>query len=159
MPDLDPEITLDPDLTLDPDAAFYIVLLAQDFAAKEAAGSDPDEGSNAADDGEIDVLQDSPDDPVEAEISAAISPLNIDARLDLIALAWIGRGDFGFDEWRDARDAAREVPPASIAHYLMEMPALSDYLQDALAELGYTLDDYLERTGRGDDTAPGVAQG
>lgn len=137
MPDLKPE------LTLDPDTVFYILLKAREFNAKEE-DTDPDEGSNPSDDKDIDVLEFQLDDAVEEEFAAAIEPLNEDQKLDLIALAWIGRGDFGLDEWAEARESAREVDPTQTASYLLEMPALSDYLEDALSQLGYSLDDYLD---------------
>lgn len=141
MPDLDPE------LTLKPDTAFFILLKAREFDAKEEE-TDPNEGSNPSDDKDIDILQFHADDAVVEEIAAAIDGLNDDQKLDLIALAWIGRGDFTFDEWAEARESAREVPPARITQYVLGMPTVSDYLQDALSQLGYSLDDYLSEDSR-----------
>lgn len=131
---------LQPELTLDPDTAFFILLKAREYNAK-TPDTDPDEGSNPSDDREVDVLESRPDDATAQEIGGAIAPLNEDQKLDLVALAWIGRGDFGFDEWAEARTSARDV--GNVARHLLEMPALDDYLGDALAELGYSLDDYL----------------
>ena len=136
-------LDLEPELTLDPDAAFFILLKAREFDAKEEE-VDPDSGSNPSDDKDIDVLVSRPDDAVEEELTSAIGPLNEDQKLDLIALAWIGRGDFGFDEWAEARESAREVDSAQTARYLLEMPALSEYLEAALSELGFSLEDYLD---------------
>jgi hypothetical protein len=136
MPDLKP------DLTLDTDTAFYILLKTREFDAKEEA-ADPDEGSNPTDDREIDVLEFQPDDAVEEELSEAIGSLNDDERLDLIALVWIGRGDFDFDQWAEARDSAREVPRPT-ARYILGIPIVSDYLEKALSDLGYSLNDYLD---------------
>ena len=143
MPEIEPETALDPELTLDANTAFYILLKAREFDAK-AEEVDEDEGSNAADDMEVDVLEFHEDDTVEEEFNTAVDALNEDEKLDLIALAWIGRGDFDFNEWGEARDGAREVDPAQTAQYLLGMPALSDYLQDALSKLGYSIDDYLD---------------
>lgn len=134
---------LHPDLTLNPDTAFYILLKAREFDAK-VDESDPDEGSNPSDDKDVDILEFQKDDAVEEEISAAIGSLNVDQKLDLIALAWIGRGDFSLGEWAEARDSAREVEPSRTAQYLLGMPTVSDYLEDALSQLGYSLDDYLD---------------
>ena len=136
-------LDLDPDLTLDANTVFYILLKAREFDAKEDEDVDPDEGSNASDDKVIDILQSQPDDSVEEELVEAIAPLNEDEKLDLIALAWIGRGDFDFDEWAEARESAREVDPTQTAQYLIQMPALSDYLETSLSQLGFTMDDYL----------------
>jgi len=149
---------LDPNLTLDANTMFYILLKAREFDAKEDEGVDPDEGSNATDDKAIDILQSQADDSVEEEFVEAIEPLNEDEKLDLIALAWIGRGDFDFDEWAEARESAREVDPAQTAQYLIQMPTLSDYLEDALAQLGFTLDDYLAVEQRAETASSSNAQ-
>jgi hypothetical protein len=134
MPDLDPE------LTLNPDTAFY---RPQDpRVQRQGSGDGPDEGSNPSDDKAIDIMEFQPDDVVEEEVASAIEALNDDQKLDLIALAWIGRGDFSFDEWAEARNSAREVEPAQIARYILGMPTVSDYLEAALSQLGYSLDDY-----------------
>lgn len=132
-----------PALTLDSSTGFYILLKAREFDAKTEA-VDEDEGSNPADDLAVDVLEFHDDDPVEEELTRAIEVLNEDEKLDLIALAWIGRGDFDFGEWSEARASAREVDPAQTAQYLLGMPALSDYLQDALSQLGFSIEDYLD---------------
>ena len=131
------------ELTLDPTAAFYIALKAGEYAAK-VEDTDPDEGSNPTDDSNVDVLESQSDDAVEEELRGAIDALNEDQKLDLIALAWVGRGDFDFGEWAEARESAREVDPAQIAQYLLDMPALADYLETSLSELGYSLEDYLD---------------
>lgn len=137
----------EPELTLDTDTAFYILLKAREFDAKEEA-TDPDEGSNPTDDNEIDVLQFEPGDAVEQELADAIDPLNEDEKLDLIALIWIGRGDFDFDQWAEAREGARLVPPP-ITRYVLGIPIVSDYLEKALSDLGYSLSDYLDSARRG----------
>ncbi len=140
MPDLE---DLQPELTLNPDTVHYIALKAQEYAAK-VEDTDPDEGSNASDDKAVDVLETQADDAVEEELRAAIDPLNEDEKLDLIALAWIGRGDFTFDEWAEAREAAREVDPAQTSEYLIEMPTLAGSLEQVLADLGRPLGEYFD---------------
>ncbi len=137
MPDLQPE------LALNPNTAFYILLKAREFDAKEEK-VDPDEGSNPSDDKDVDILEFDPDDAVEEELAAAIQPLNVDEKLDLIALIWIGRGDFSLNEWAEARDSAREVDPSQLTQFILEMPTVSDDLEEALSQLGYSLDDYLD---------------
>lgn len=136
MPELQPE------LTLDPETAFFILLKAREFDAK-AEAVDTDEGSNPTDDKDIDVLEFQPGDVVVQELTEAIEPLNEDEKLDLIALIWIGRGDFDFDQWAEARESAREVP-RPITRYVLGIPVVSDYLEKALSDLGYSLNDYLD---------------
>lgn len=131
-----------PSLSLSPDDAFCILLLAREFDEKVEA-TDPDSGSNGADDGMVDVLEETEDDTIEAELRSAIDGLNDDALLDLIALIWIGRGDFSLDEWADAREAARDIGRERAPRYVAGIPLVSDYLGEALAQLGLSLSDYL----------------
>ena len=95
--------------------------------------SDPDEGSNAIDDGQIDVLTDKNDDPVAEELLGAIRSLNDDERMRLVALAWLGRGTYDMDEWKEAVSTARLEHSRRAAEYLLTLPLLGDYLEDGLA--------------------------
>jgi hypothetical protein len=136
-------IALDPNLTLKPDDAFFILLKAREFDAKEEM-VDPDEGSNPSDDNQVDVLQFQADDPCERELMAAVAGLDRDAQLDLIALLWIGRGDFELKDWREAREGAGMIDRSHVPTYVREMPMASDYLEEALSGLGLPLADYLD---------------
>jgi hypothetical protein len=69
--------------------------------------------------------------------------LNDDALLDLIALIWIGRGDFSLAEWNEARAAARDIGRERAPRYVRGIPLVSDYLDEALAQIGLSLEDYL----------------
>lgn len=119
-------------LSLPLDKVSFIILKAREFDAKES-DSDPDEGSNAIDDGQIDVLTSNEDDPVREELLGAIRALNEDDRIRLVALAWVGRGTYGIEEWREAIDTARSEHSRRTAEYLLSMPLLGDYLEDGLA--------------------------
>jgi hypothetical protein len=116
----------------------YIVLKARAFDA-QAGVSDPDEASNAADDRAITILEGQIDDPTQDELRAALAALSEDEQVELVALAWIGRGDFGAAEWDDAKALARERRRGSTARYLMGMPLLGDYLEEGAAILGINL--------------------
>jgi hypothetical protein len=55
-----------------------------------------------------DVGEDFLANPVADEIRGFIGALNEDEQIDLVALAWLGRGDGTIDEWDELRaDAAR----------------------------------------------------
>ncbi|HTX50629.1 MAG TPA: DUF3775 domain-containing protein [Caulobacteraceae bacterium] len=130
-------------LTLTPERAFFILLRAREFDEK-VDNSDPDSGSNATDDGAVDVLESNPDDTTEAELKGAVRSLNDDELLDLIALIWIGRGDFSVGEWDEAREAARDIGRARAPRYVAGIPLVSDYLEDGLSEFDLSLVDYME---------------
>src|SRR6202012_518306 len=103
--DEDPDV---PELGISPEKVRMIILKARQFDAKED-DADPDEGSNAADDGMADVLEDKPDDDaVRQELVAFINKgLDEEEQTNLVALAWLGRGTYDIDEWKDALDTAR----------------------------------------------------
>jgi hypothetical protein len=127
------------ELTISPEAAFYIIVKAREFD-EQVAPTDPESGSNPADDREVDVLEEEAEDPVEQELEAALRTLNVDEQLDLMALTWLGRGDFtSFD---DARKEAEDMRDKHIVSYLMGTPKLGDYLEEGLSQLGYSLEDF-----------------
>lgn len=127
------------ELTISPETVFYIIVKAREFDEK-VEPTDPDSGSNPSDDRDIDVLEDEPDDPVEQELEAAIGGLNVDEQIDLLALTWLGRAEFS--SFAEAREATEEMRDRHIVSYLMGTPKLGDFLEEALTQLGYSLDDF-----------------
>jgi len=122
----------EPALNLPLDKVSFIILKAREYDMKEG-DTDPEEGSNAIDDGQADILTDNGDDPVREELLGAIRALNDEERVRLVALAWLGRGTFELDEWREALATARSEHSRRTAEYLLTMPLLGDYLEDGLA--------------------------
>lgn len=133
----DPEIPAGVELGINPDKVCHIIAKARQFDAKEDM-SDPDSGSNASDDGMADVLEDLPvdDDATRQEIVEFIQSLDEDEQINLVALAWVGRGTYDLTEWRDALAQAREQHSKRTAEYLLGLPLLGDYLHDGLAAFG-----------------------
>ena len=124
-----------PELTISPEKVGFLIEKAREFDVKEGA-SDPDSGSNGADDEMIDVLDDNGRDPVVREITGFINALTVDEQLDLVALMRLGRGDGEIDEWKDLRRGAVEESDGDTAEYLLGEPMLSDFLADGLDEFG-----------------------
>lgn len=127
------------ELTISPEKAFFIIVKAREFD-EQVAPTDPDSGSNPSDDSEVDVLEEQADNPVEQELRAALAGLNVDERLDLLALDWLGRGDF--TSFEEARKAAEDLSELHVARYLVGTPKLGDYIEEALSQLGYSLEDF-----------------
>jgi hypothetical protein len=103
---------------------------------------DPDPGSNPADDGEREILEDYADDPTLLELRSAIDDLNEDEVVDLIALAWLGRGDYGKEDWQEATALARERHKRHSADYLIGIPTLGDFLEDGLDMVDRSCEDF-----------------
>ena len=75
------------------DKVCELILRAREIDVKEGV-TDPDSGSNPIDDGSTDVLTSGADDSTEEQVREFIAGLNDDERHDLVAITWIGRGDF-----------------------------------------------------------------
>ena len=99
-----------PDLSISPEKVCFIIVKARQFDAKDAV-TEPDPGSNASDDGMLEVLEDHSDDPVRAELASSIWALNVDEQIDLVALAWLGRGDGDLANWDEVRAEASRARP------------------------------------------------
>lgn len=128
-------------LTVSPETVFFILMKAREFDEK-VAPTGPHEGSSDSDGNEREVLEDFADDPTYEELMGAMESLNEDEMIDLIALAWVGRGDYGKDEWNDARRYALDMRNKHIPDYLAGMPQLSDYLEEGLTTLGYSIEEF-----------------
>jgi len=119
-------------LSINPDKVRFIITEARTFDGKEG-DSDPDSGSNAADDGMTDVLEDKPNDATPQVLAEFIRDLDEDEQIELVALAWVGRGTFSVEDWDDAVAEARRAHNKRTAEYLFSLPMLGDYLEEGLS--------------------------
>jgi hypothetical protein len=124
------------DLNISVSMVHEIILHARAYDVKVAPGSSSD-GSNPIDDDEMRILESRRDDYTGPELRAVINGLNDSEAVDLIALAWVGRGDFDRASFEEARSLAVERHGDQNADYLMGMPLLGDYLEEGLSELGH----------------------
>jgi Protein of unknown function (DUF3775) len=129
-----------PSLSISSEKVCFVIIKAREYDVKDVV-SDPDSGSNAIDDGMIDVLEDHRDDPVAQEIRGFIRAMTEDEQIDLVALAWLGRGDGTIDEWDDIRGEAERAHNNRTASYLLGIPLLPDYLEEGLSQFGLGCDD------------------
>ncbi|WP_094194364.1 DUF3775 domain-containing protein [Bradyrhizobium viridifuturi] len=130
-----------PDLTISSEKVAAVLTKARQFDAKGPV-TDPDSGSNACDDSMISVLEDHSDDPVQTELVALIRGLNEDEQIDLVALAWLGRGDGSLDDWDELRAEAARAHNKRTARYLLGIPLLGDYLEEALSQFGHSIEEF-----------------
>jgi hypothetical protein len=135
---MEPEEVSD-QLTISPEQAFYIIVKAREFD-EQVESTDPDSGSNSADDREVDVLEEDADDPIQQELEEALDALNVDEQLDLLALTWLGRGEYS--SFAEAREEASDMRDKHITDYLIGTPKLGDFLEEGLAQLGLSLEDF-----------------
>ncbi|MGJ4944224.1 DUF3775 domain-containing protein [Bradyrhizobium sp. HKCCYLS1011] len=139
-----------PELTISPEKVAFLIEKAREFEVKEDA-TDPDSGSNAADDDMLDVLEDSGNDPVVREITGFINALTEDEQTDLVALMRLGRGDGDIEDWDDLRAEASGQRDRHTARYLLGEPMLGDLLAEGLEAFGV---DWTEERTTADSSSP-----
>src|ERR1700728_4829642 len=105
-------------LTISFDKLAYIIAKAREYDAEVPVDADAVAGSNAADDGASEVLFDTADNPTEAELRDAIDGLSRPEREELLALLFLGRGDFDAAGWREALLQARDSVDETATEYL-----------------------------------------
>jgi hypothetical protein len=131
----------DPTLTISSESVCFIIVKAREFDAQDVV-TDPDSGSNAADDGAASVLEAHSDDLTQKELVAFITALSEEEQADLVALLWLGRGDGTLEDWDDLRDEAQRQHNNRTAAYLLGEPLLSDHLEEGLSQFGLTCEDF-----------------
>jgi hypothetical protein len=124
------------DLGISLEAVATIVDAARAVQEGEESGAlareeEDEEGLDAEDDENMD----------EDALRAFIADLNEDEQASLIALAWIGRGDYAGEEWEEARTLAKERNIRDTAEYLLGIDMLGDMIEEGLSELGLSLED------------------
>jgi hypothetical protein len=129
-----------PELSIPRDKLCFLIAKAREFDVKDVL-TDLGDSSNATDDGMISVLEDHKDDPVVQEIASVIFAMSEDEQVDLVALAWLGRGDGTIEDWDELRAEASRAHNKRTASYLLGMPLLADYLQEATSQLGVSCDE------------------
>ncbi|HEY4251767.1 MAG TPA: DUF3775 domain-containing protein [Roseomonas sp.] len=129
----------DLDLGISLETVAAVVDNARVLQNKEEADLDePDEDQ----DSEAALLEETDDEGTEASLRAFIGELNEDEQASLIALAWVGRGDYGPEEWDEARGLAAERNDGKdTAEYLLNMDMLGDLLAEGVAAFGLSIED------------------
>ena len=128
-------------LEISPEKVCFVIVKSREYDVKVEV-DDPDSGSNPTDDDMVDVLEDMPEDSTEQELIEFIGALNETEQVNLVALTWLGRGDFTADDFTSALKEARYARTDHTASYLLGIPLLSDYLEEGLNQLGISCEDY-----------------
>ena len=126
-----------PTLAISTEKVCYLIVKSREFDVQDV-DADPDSGSNASDDREVDVLEEHADNPVVEEISSFVADMDEDEKADLVALMQLGRGDGTFEDWEALRDQGIREHGDSLAAYLLGQPLVSDYLEEGLSKFGFS---------------------
>jgi hypothetical protein len=130
------------DLTIAPDTVRLIIEKARTVSA--AVNEDYEDGAEheiELDDDAHDthhhdgLAEEETEDQTAQELRQIIRELNVDEAAELIALTWIGRGDYEPAEFAEAVSEARQRNYRP-TRYLLGMPMLGDWLEEGLEAIG-----------------------
>jgi hypothetical protein len=71
------------------------------------------------------------------EMTNEIDGMDAEQRQELVALMWVGRGDFGAEDWEEALALAAERADRPTSEYLLSHPLVADEIVAGLEELGH----------------------
>jgi hypothetical protein len=119
----------------------FVVVKARELDVK-VAPEELDDGSNPSDDGMQRILEDYGEDPTYEELRSFLAAQSDDELTELLALTWIGRGDYGAEDWDDVLSEIRDVRETHTIEYLLGTPLLADYLEEGLSQFGRSCEDF-----------------
>ncbi|MCG5548878.1 DUF3775 domain-containing protein [Halorhodospira halochloris] len=124
------------------DTVCFIINKCREFQAKDSVEIDagPD---GMGDDWASRMLSSYEDEVTVQEVRGAFESLEPAQQAEVVALMWVGRGDFDASEWVEARSEAKSAwtPPPRTADYVMSTPLAADYLEDGIGAFGFDCED------------------
>lgn len=123
-------------LNTNPENVCQLIQLSRQFHGQEAVVI-PDTGPAPDSDWGVQILAGHAEDPTLQEFQALMNDLEPDQQQEVVALLWLGRGDYTLEEWDDALAYAQESWNRQTADYLLSHPLLADYLSEGLDQHGY----------------------
>lgn len=127
-------------LAVNPETVCFLIDKAHQFHAKEEVVI-PEQSLSPSEDWALQVLADHADDPTFDEAKSTIADLEPDQQVEVVALMWLGRGDYELEEWDSAVADAKDAWNERLGEYLFAHPMLADYLAEGLDLLGYSCND------------------
>ena len=130
-----------------------IVLRAREYEAQTPSDYDADEAADNVDDedeGSLSVLDDSINDSVEEELRSIMEDLGEDQLVEVLALCWVGAGNYDASDWDEALQDAQEMlddgGTEGVVDELLDMPLLPSVLEAGLAAFDLSCDGIGEVT-------------
>ncbi|MHB1947686.1 MAG: DUF3775 domain-containing protein [Gammaproteobacteria bacterium] len=117
-----------------------IILKAKEINIEEELFLPGDPDSPETDDAK-EIVSDEKVDLTTSELRYVINELEPDQQRELIALMYVGRGDYEKDQWSEAIKQADNIPAHQRADYLLSKEMFADYLTEGLAKFGYSCDE------------------
>ena len=128
------------------DTLCRIILRAREYEAQTPTDYDGGEAAENVDDeeeGTLSVLDDTINESVEEELTAAFEDLGEDQLAEVVAFCWVGAGTYEAADWDEAMEEAQslvgEGAEGAIAE-LLDQPMLASVLESGLAAFDLSCD-------------------
>ena len=131
-----------PALDLNPDIVQFVIDKVHEFHSREdVTFPEENEAEVVNEDLAEQFATDFAGDPYYQELTTTIDDLEPDQQMSLVALMWIGRGDYDLVEWDEALKFAEEAWTTRTAEYLVGTALLADYLAEGLQQFETEVDE------------------
>ncbi len=127
-------------LAVTPDDVLRLTQLAREFHAQDAVVMPDTPGNFTDDEWSQEALAGHESNTFLDEFRALVGDLEPDQQMEVVALLWLGRGDYTAEEWEQAVLDARDAWNPRTADYLIAHPMLADQIEEGLQLLGYELE-------------------
>ena len=133
-----------PELRISTEKVCAFIATAREVAGKVASTAGA--RTTSGDDSKLATIVDDPGqdfyerDDRRRQMVEFIAGLNVEEQTDLLALIWLGRGDYDIADWDDALEEAEARIAARDPDYMIGDSALPQYLGDGLEAFGRTCD-------------------
>jgi hypothetical protein len=129
-------------LNINSETVCFIIAKAREFQVKEEIVI-PEVPLSPSGDWAQQILADHADDPCAREVVQAARDLEPDQQAELVALMWLGRGDYDLSEWdaavKDATESMEDITEPG--NYLLAHPLVADFLLDGLDKHGLSCEE------------------
>jgi hypothetical protein len=109
-----------------------------------------DRAAEIGDDSPLANTEQRDDDPRADEVRAVVRNLSTDETIDLVALMLVGRGEFGVEDWEEARATAADRLSVgnenTVADMLLGELVAPEFLESGLAAFGFDCQDWDAET-------------
>ncbi|HVV67460.1 MAG TPA: DUF3775 domain-containing protein [Gammaproteobacteria bacterium] len=129
------------ELSINPDIVCQLITKAHEFHAQEGVVIPEDSSEAAIENDPLQVLAAHGSDLTSIEILDTINNLEPDQQVSLLAIMYLGRGDYSLEEWDAALSEARNNWSPNLAKHLLSNPNIADFLSEGLTLLGYSCEE------------------
>lgn len=127
-------------IDVNPEVVCQLIELAREFHGQEQVDLPDIEGEEMDDDWVESALANHVEDMGLQDFRSVINDLEPDQQIQIVALLWIGRGDYSTGEWDEVLEQARDEWTPKTAEYLLVHPLLAEHLEDGLEMFGLSCD-------------------